>query len=90
MAWWKNLETRPRRHAFAGMKSNQSKHTWVNSRYFHVVVVRPVKAKADRQSPLAPAGKTEISAAPVQPFVLISCKAVKRKNRALTGAKVTS
>jgi hypothetical protein len=27
MAWRKNLETRRRRHAFAGMKSNQSKRT---------------------------------------------------------------
>ena len=38
------------------------------------------------QSPFPPAGRTEISAALVQPFPLISRKAVKRKNRALTGA----
>jgi hypothetical protein len=58
--------------------------------YSQVTVVIPVNAKSHRQLPLPLAGKTEISAALVQPFLLISCKAVKRKNRALTGAKVTS
>ena len=48
--------------------------------------VNPLIAKSHDQSPLAPAGKTEISAALVQPFALISFKAVKRKNRVLTGA----
>lgn len=41
------------------------------------------------QSPLPLAGKMEISAALVQPLALISFKAVKRKNRVLTGAKAT-
>src|ERR1035438_150870 len=36
------------------------------------------------------AGKTEISAALVQPLVPSTFKAVKRKNRALTGANGTS
>ncbi len=48
-----------------------------------------VNAKSHCQSSLRPTGKTEISAALVQPFALISRKAVKRKNRALTGAKPT-
>ena len=41
------------------------------------------------QLPFPLAGNTEISAALVQPLPLISFKAVKRKNRALTGAKST-
>ena len=42
-----------------------------------------------RPSLLWLAGNTEISAALVQPLLLTSRKAVKRKKRALTGANVT-
>ena len=54
------------------------------------LVCNTANAKPHRQSPLPLAGKTEISAALVQPFALISRKAVKRKNRAPIGAKVAA
>src|SRR5579859_802540 len=56
---------------------------------FKSFVRQPGNAKFHRQFPLPPAGRTEISAALVQPLRLISCNAVKRKTRALTGANVT-
>ena len=43
-----------------------------------------------RQSPFPPAGKTEISAALVQPLPQIACKEVKRKKRVFREAKLTS
>src|SRR5581483_8034616 len=49
-----------------------------------------MKNLSTRHSPPRLAGSTEISAALVQPLVLISCRAVNRKYRASTASKGAS
>jgi hypothetical protein len=55
------------------------KSTIPTTRNSSVLTTAVAPQPSHRQSPLTPAGKTEISAALVQPLPQIACKEVKRK-----------